>query len=134
MSRRGYIPHKEELAAALAQLAGIPHEHRKQMTAEQVRSLFHRDHKPILKDYGGPDLHWNLQWTLIRDHREVTKTDVREIRKGDRISAEHEAFRARLLAKTGRAEAPEKPKSRLGSRKLQSRPMRSARRKDGHHA
>jgi len=60
--------------------------------------------------------------------------DVREIRKGDRISEAHAAFRARILAKTGQGDAPPKQTSRWGSRKLQSRPMRSVKRKDGRHA
>lgn len=117
----------ERLAAALAQLWKIPHEHQKLMTAEQVISLGECDHN-IHHAIGGPHRHWNYYWRLILNHREKTHTiDRPQIRKTDRISAEQEAFRSRLLAKAGQIEdAPtvtrEKPKGKIQSRGFQKRP------------
>lgn len=122
--RRGHITLKELLAAALGQLGGIPHEHRKSMSADQIISLFHRDHDPIPVHIGGPDLHWNIQWIFRGDHIFKTAThDVPMLRKGDRLSEEHESFRRRLLAKVGQADPVAKPRSRLSGRKMQSRPF-----------
>jgi len=107
MTAREHIPLKVQLAAALLQLPGddgnpaIPHEHAKQMTADQIISLFHRDHYPIRKVDGGPDEPWNLTWRFIGPHKVKTATiDVPAIAKGKRIRADQEKHRRRMLAKT----------------------------------
>ncbi len=123
MSRN--FPLRDKLAAALAIIAGVPYEHRKLMTADQIISLFQFDHDPIphAAPFNGPAVHWNCTPRLINGeslagigHREKTKTDVSEIYKTRRISAAHEEFRQRLLAKGGQAEAPPK-KERWRDRK-----------------
>ena len=117
----------ERLAAALAQLWKIPHEHQKLMTAEQVISLGEVDHG-VHHAIGGQHVHHNYTWRQILDHREKTaKIDIPQIYKTDRISTEQEAFRSRLLAKAGQiADAPtvarEKPKGKIQSRGFQMRP------------
>jgi len=127
---RDHIPLKTQLAAALSQLAEIPYEHARAMSADQIISLFHRDHG-IFHAWGGADEHWNLRFRLIADHREKTKIDVGIIAKAKRLTKAQEAFRARMLAKqTGGDIAPSQsrrswpsmsfPKS---SRKLPSRPF-----------
>ena len=128
MSRRDYIRMKTLLAAALGQLGNISHEHRKSMTEDQIISLFHRDHDPIPFHIGGTNEHWNLQWIFRGDHIQKTaKQDIPLLRKGDRITEANLEFRQRILAKSGQAEAPLAPrkKHKWGSRKMQSRPMRS---------
>ncbi len=134
MSKRDYIRMEELLAAALRDLGGIKHEHAKLMTAGQIISLFQRDHYPIRKTDGGPDVHWNLQWKFIGDHRfKTSKHDVPQIAKAKRLTkAEHE-FRTRMLAKTfGEIESKEQVRQRLGikpKQKIPSRPFPKTQRK-----
>lgn len=141
MARKAHIRLTTKLAAALLQIRDgqgerlIPHEHAKQMTDEQVISLFNFDHDPIPEAIGGPTIGWNLTPRLILDHRQKTaKIDIPQIRKGDRISAEHESFRKRMLAKAGVGEIPDgniitqTPRKSgrsfpSGNRKLLSRPF-----------
>lgn len=82
MSRpRKHIPLKAQLAAALLQIARptpygevlIPHDHAKQMTADQIISLFQLHHYPIEHADGGPDEPWNLEFCFIGDHKLATK-------------------------------------------------------------
>lgn len=134
MSRSGYIPLKEKLAAALAQMLRddgsgklvpvIPYPDAKMMTADQVLSLFHFDHYPVRKTDGGPDKHFNLVPRFIREHREKTATiDVPQIRKADRLSRRaDDAAVNRLLAR----DAGEPQRSRWPSRKIPSRSFQKA--------
>lgn len=120
--RRGHIRFQTLLAAALGQLGGIPHEHRKALTEKQILSLFQRDHDPIPVHIEEINEHWNIQWMLRPDHKfKTAKSDIPMLRKGDRIAAEHQEFINRLLAKSSQADAAPKPKSKWGTRKLQSR-------------
>lgn len=93
---RKHISLKTKLAAALLQLREygsdgqwlpiIDHTHAKQMTANQIISLFHWDHYPVPHAEGGPDEPWNLHAELIGAHREKTrKVDVPRIAKNKRI-------------------------------------------------
>lgn len=116
----------ERLAAALAQLWEIPHEHQKLMTAEQVISLGECDHN-IHHAIGGPHRHWNYYWRQILNHREKTHTiDRPQIRKTDRISESQAEFQRKMLAKTGQDEperkVEKKPKAKIQSRGFQKRP------------
>jgi hypothetical protein len=93
-------------AVALLALKGddgsplIPWEHAKQMTAEQIISLWNFDHYPIREEAGGPSLPWNLVPRLIRAHRRKTaKIDLPEIAKIRRVVKAEEEFRARMLTK-----------------------------------
>lgn len=102
--RRGYIPLKEQLAAALRQLGDIPWEDARKMDADQVISLYHCDHgifKTWEESPGEFDKHWNLTFRFIGAHREKTKGDVKIIRKADRVSEAHADHTARMAAKAG---------------------------------
>lgn len=127
--RRDYIPLKEKLAAALRVVGEIPFEHAQQLTADQIISLFQFDHYPIphAEPFNGPDVHWNLVPMLIAPHREKSaKHDTPEIAKTRRVSAAHEEFCRRILAKGGQCEAPPK-KLRWKDRKAQIIAARNAR-------
>jgi hypothetical protein len=108
---------KDKLAAALRELLGIPYEHAKLMSAEQIISLVqfdHIHHHALNKHEPWVDEHWNLDPLLIGGHKIKTRTiDVPQIAKTKRISKEQEEFRNRLLIP--RDERPPK-KSRWGSR------------------
>lgn len=76
----------------------IPWEHAKQMSAQQIISLFQFDHYPIRHEAGGPDEPWNIVPRFIPEHRRKTaKIDVPEIAKIKRISKSEREFRERLL-------------------------------------
>lgn len=125
MSSRAHISDKVGLAAALLQLPGadIPLEHAKLMTADQIISLFHRDHWPIRKEAGGPDEPWNLHWKPIMVHREKTaKIDIPEIAKGKRLRKDQASHNVVMAVKAGEpVEAVATTPRR--SRAFQSRPF-----------
>lgn len=95
MTVRSSISLKTKLASALLQVGEggvpfIPYDDAKQMTADQVVSLFHFDHHPIPKAHGGPDEPWNLMPRLIVLHRRKTATvDAPVIAKTRRIATAH---------------------------------------------
>ena len=111
MSSRSYIPFKAKLAATLRTMLVeedgklvpfIDYETAKQMTAEQLISLFNFDHHPTPKAFGGSDEHHNLVPRPILEHRVKTaKIDVPRIAKAERLSVRQEEFRRRVLAKAG---------------------------------
>lgn len=93
---RGYISLREKLASALCQMLCddgtgklvpvIPYEHAKQMTADQVLSLFEWDHWPRRKADGGEDVHHNLVPRFAAEHQEKTSTiDIPQMAKAARI-------------------------------------------------
>ena len=127
-----HIPLRAKLASALLQMLRpdengelvriIPHEDAKQMTDEQVISVFQFDHYPLREADGGPTIGWNLEPRPIKEHREKTaKIDLPEMAKSRRIREDQEAFQRRVLARDG---GEERPRSRWPSRKLQSRGFR----------
>lgn len=121
MAKRGYISLKAKLAAALRELAKIPHAHAEQMTEDMVLSLFDWHHIVYHADSAN-DEHYNLEPMLIRAHRERTaKIDVPQIAKTKRITRAQEEFRRTLL--TPRDQRPPKV-SRWGSRPFQKREKR----------
>jgi len=91
----------------------------KNMTTEQLLSLLNWDHDPIpvatavalgmtAEEYNHPT---NLTPLPILTHRTKTATrDVPTIAKGNRISAAHEDFRRRLMAKATGEEVEAAPK------------------------
>jgi hypothetical protein len=106
VSTRAHIPRKVELAAALLQIPGengercIPHDHAKLLTADQIISLFARDHYPVRRVDGGPDEPWNLTWRFVGAHRKKTaEIDVPAIAKGKRIRQREAEHRIALLEK-----------------------------------
>jgi hypothetical protein len=126
--RRDHIPLKPRLAAALCNMLRpdesgtmvpvIDHESAKQMTEDQVLSLFHFDHWPLTKANGGPDAHWNLEPRPIMEHRQKSaQIDAPQRAKTESLSAKQEEFRHRLLAKAGQGEVAPK-RSRWPTRKM----------------
>lgn len=106
MAKRKRIPHAVELAAALLQLVDadgnrlIPHSHAKLMTADQIISLFARDHYPIRVADGGPDEAWNITWKLRAEHKEKTaKVDQPQLAKQRHIRAREAEHKATIEAK-----------------------------------
>lgn len=98
----------------------VTREEAKQMTTDQILSLVQADHDPVAvaiaiplgwtpKEYNHPT---NITMRAIMGHRRKSaKIDVPAIAKGKRISATHENFRRRVLAKvTG--DAPEEAPKR----------------------
>lgn len=91
----------------------------KQMTTDQILSLVVTDHDPVPiavavplgwtpKEYNHPT---NLTIRAIINHRiKTAKIDVPAIAKGNRISADHQDFRRRVLAKVTGDEVEEAPK------------------------
>lgn len=127
------FPLKEQLAAALRDMMvmnqdgdwerAIPWEHARNMTAEQVLSLFQRDHYPIRHEMGGPNVHWNCQWLFKGRHRDKTaKKDQPEIAKSKRIREAEQTRKkisaaAALLRRDGTPVAlKQKPKAKIKSR------------------
>ncbi len=111
---RAYIPLKTKLAAALRTMLVeedgklvpfVDYETAKQMTEDQVLSLFDFDHDPTPVAFGGTDEHHNLVPKPILAHRiKTAKFDVPRIRKAGRLSERQQEFRRRMLAKAGQAD------------------------------
>lgn len=105
----------------------ISHEDAKAMSEESVLSLFQFDHWPIRHEMGGPSEHWNLTPRTIYDHRKKSaKKDQPEIAKGTRIEKKQQAFRQKILAKTGQEDIQAKEAGASATRpqaRLKSRPM-----------
>lgn len=118
MSKRDHISLTTKLAAVLLEMkvadeAGnlvplIDREMAKQMTADQIVSLWQWDHHPVPKALGGSDHPTNLTPRPIIEHRiKTAKVDVPTIAKSNRLSAQHQEFQRKMLARTGQAEAAE---------------------------
>lgn len=129
MTKRDHISLTTKLAAVLLEMKVadengqlvplIDRETAKNMTAEQICSLFHADHFPIpfatARDIGmAPDQYnhpTNITMRPLMEHRiKTAKIDVPAIAKGNRISASHQDFRRRVLAKVTGDEVEEAPK------------------------
>jgi ribonuclease HIII len=91
---RKHISWKTKYASALLALRHIPYDDAKQMTEDQIISLYQVDHN-ILYESLNPDRdkYWNLTPTLIKEHREKTKADAKVIAKGKRLREKHRAPR-----------------------------------------
>lgn len=100
MSARKHISRNTQLAAALREVLGIPHEHAKKMHEDQLISLGELHH--IKRYENEPDNHHsNLDWMLRSVHREQTaKIDIPEIAKGKRITQAEFEHKMRLVTKT----------------------------------
>jgi hypothetical protein len=93
----------EKLASALLKIRKgdgwlIPEPYRSSGTAEEICRCVERDHI-VLHAHGGSCAPQNLDPMLKADHREKSRSDTTKAAKSKRISAEHEAFRQRMLAK-----------------------------------
>jgi hypothetical protein len=122
----------EKLASVLLELQRlrgdpIDREHAKLMSAAQVNSLFHFDHAAGYACDGKDNHPTGLTPLLIAEHREKTaKKDIPAIAKGKRVSAKHEKFRDKMLAKSG-SDPQQSSKSKSKKSKFQNvhRPIQS---------
>ncbi len=134
MSNRSHIPFKTKLASALRTMLVeedgklvpfIDYETAKQMTEDQVLSLFHFDHDPTPKAFGGTDEHHNLVPRPILEHRVKTaKVDKPRIAKAARLFADQEKFRRRILEKAGHGQQEGEPRNNI----YRSRPIDGSKR------
>lgn len=118
--KRKHISLKTKLAAALKWIGEIPHDDAKQMTEDQIISLFHWDHNQLFI-HGGPDKFWNLTPILILSHRKKTAKDKAIIAKTNRL---HKRYVSRETPKPKRkifSRPFAKQKSRLGGRNEKNR-------------
>jgi len=110
---------REMLAAALLQLNPDLREWAKTKTPKQIIAMFHADHYPVRHADGGSTHPTNLVMRLIPEHLEKTrKIDVPAVAKNKRLAKAHEAFRARILAKTSQGPLKTALRSRWASRPL----------------
>lgn len=90
--KRKHISWKKKYACALLALGDVPYGHAREMTADQMISLYHVDHGILHEtENENVDQWWNLTPRLISAHRIKTKQDAKIIAKSRRI-------RKRLLA------------------------------------
>lgn len=132
MSRN--FPLRDQLAAALAIIAGIPYADRKKLHRDQIISLFNFDHDPVPYTHDGPSVHYNCTPRLRADHLEKTrKKDVPMLAKVKRVRADNAQHLNVMLGKTYAkifedlfAEFTPRPKPK---RKIPSRPFPKSQRK-----
>lgn len=119
MSRRAHISWKTKYAAALLALADIPYVDAKEMTEDQIISLYQVDHG-ILHAIDPINLFWNLTPKLIAPHRRKSAEDKGIVSKSDRLVRSAMLHRAQMEAKAMGRPGDEQPRS---MRKMPSRPF-----------
>lgn len=95
---RKHISLKTKLAAALLALGDIPYDDAKQMTADQIVSLYQFDHG-ILHAIDPIDEPWNLTPRLIAPHRAKSRRDMSAVAKVRRLEPDAIEFRRKVLAR-----------------------------------
>ncbi len=113
-----------KLASALLRIKNpdgsylIPEPHRSSGTAEEIAGCVQWDHG-VLHAHGGGIEPQNLWPMLTADHREKSRPDTSKAAKAKRISADQEAFRARMLEKlrgeVGEIEAGKRRKAKIAN-------------------
>ena len=116
MSDRKKISDKTKLAAALLTLGDVPYEDAKQMTADQIVSLYQFDHFPILHGIEAIDEPWNLVPRLIIPHRKKSGIDKGIIAKVGRIARKHARITKLQTAPTQEPSKPERRRKKIPSR------------------
>jgi hypothetical protein len=86
MGVRKHITLKTKLASTLLALGDIPYKHGKEMTEDQIISLYHWDHN-ILHVFDDNDLFWNITPMLIAAHRKKSAIDQAIVAKVKRLRA-----------------------------------------------
>jgi len=96
MRKRKHIPLKVKLAAALWLLSHyrrktlespIPLADAKQMTTDQLLSLFDWHHYPASYEHGGSDCFWNLDPIYKKEHRKISSKQAAEKRRERTVRA-----------------------------------------------
>lgn len=115
MTARAHINLKTKLASALLIVGGIPHDHAKILSEDQILSLFQWHHYPIPKSppSNGPDVHWNLQPEFIKTHRDYeAKIGRPRMAKADRLRAAPKPSRHKISQRANPWQSGRKPQSR----------------------
>src|SRR5215831_5439007 len=116
--KRKHISWKTRYAGALADRPDAPPlEHLKQMTEDQLISLYHSDHNRLHAFEPGLDAYWNLRPMLIAPHREKTKLDRKRIAKSNRIIAKRKQFELKQRRRYRRWAMRRWPSRKIVSRK-----------------
>ena len=115
-NKRKHISVKTKLASALLALGHVPYEDAKQMSADQIISLYQFDHG-VLWSIDPIDEPWNLTPRLINPHREKSKIDTGIVAKTKRIDKKWTEFMSKIDVKP----KPVRTKSSWPKRKLRSR-------------
>lgn len=87
MAKRSHIGLKTKLASAVADLLGIPYEHQKLMTEDQILSLADWHHN-ILHSTDPIDTHWNVKAMSIIEHKRRFPIDASVAAKIKRLRGE----------------------------------------------
>lgn len=88
--KRKHISWKKKYACALLALGDVPYGHAREMTADQMISLYHVDHGILHEtENENVDQWWNLTPRLISAHRIKTKQDAKIIAKSRRLRAKY---------------------------------------------
>lgn len=98
MTKRAHISLRTKLASALLALRDVPYSDAKAMTADQIISLY-QFHHGIQHGVEVVDEFWNLTPMMIAPHRARSPADSAVVRRAVNLSAVHEDFRRRVLAK-----------------------------------
>jgi len=108
----------QKLAAALLQLNPGFREWAKTQPAESIVALYDCHHYPIPVALDGDNHPTNLMMILRPpDHQTITRTiDVPAIAKVKRITESENAFRQKILAKSGQGPAPDSKRRKWPSR------------------
>lgn len=130
--KRDYIPSTTKIASALLaavhEVDGklvpiIPREIAANLTAGEIISMIDWGHI-VPHAIGGSDHPANLEPILRSEHKAQTaKIDIPQIAKTKRIERDQQAFRSRLLAKSGLADTVANPEASRKSKSLRSRPL-----------
>lgn len=131
MSKRAYISWKTKYAAALLALGDVPYIDAKEMSEDQIISLYQVDHG-ILHAIEPINLFWNLTPKLIAPHRIKSAGDKTIVSKSDRLMKAAMLHRANLEAKAMGRPIDEQPRSmrKMASRPFSKKPHRSFRGKN----
>ena len=121
MSARAHISLRTKLASALLALGHVPYDDAKQMTADQIVSLYQWDHA-VLHGVEINDAFYNLTPMLIAPHRAKSRKDTGIVAKVKRLEKMRAEAQQRLLGKEPGKSA--RPKSKWPKRKIKSRGFR----------
>lgn len=117
----------EKIAAALLAIKRgdawlIPEPLRSTGTAKEICDSVQWDHYPVAVWADGDNRPQNLRpLPGVENLEKGAKVDTPEAAKAKRLRPEHEAFRARMLAKVGQSEMPavaDKPRAKISSRPM----------------
>ena len=93
--KRKHLSLRTKLASALLALGDVPYKDAKQLSEDQVLSLYQWDHGQLAA-LDGPDVFWNLTPRLIAPHREKSRKDTSIVAKVRRVESRWQDFTAKM--------------------------------------